>query len=83
MLGSGVRLSRFGLAVVTAPVGWTQRGVWKSQVGLGLEGTGLFWPGVELVEDVFEVVEFLAGFGEFAGGGEALVVGEVLAGLRR
>jgi hypothetical protein len=36
--------------------------------------------GIELVEGVVEGVELLASFGELAGGGEALVVGEVLRG---
>jgi hypothetical protein len=36
--------------------------------------SGLFFAGVEFVEFVFELFEFLAGFAEFAFGGEALVV---------
>ena len=36
---------------------------------------------LQLVEDPFEFVEFLAGFAEFAGGCQALVVGKDLSGL--
>ena len=49
--------------------------------GDGDPDVSLFWQGIELVEGAFQVVEFLAGFGEFAFRGEALVVGEVAAGL--
>ena len=37
--------------------------------------------GVEAVDDAFQFVELLAGFSEFAYGGEALVVVEVFAGF--
>jgi hypothetical protein len=46
-----------------------------------VRGFELLWKRVELVESVLEVVKFLAGFREFALRGEALVVGEVAAGL--
>ena len=50
--------------------------IWRSASGNGSLGVC-----VELVEGVLEGVELLTGFGEFAGGGEALVVGEVTAGF--
>ena len=37
---------------------------------------------IQLVEDAFQVVQLLAGFGKFAFRCQALVIGEVLAGLR-
>ena len=36
----------------------------------------------ELIERALQVVELLAGLGQFAFRGEALIVGEVAAGLR-
>ena len=36
----------------------------------------------ELVEHAFQVVEFLPGFGQFTLRSQALIVGEVLTGLR-
>jgi hypothetical protein len=45
-----------------------------------LDASGLFRMGIH--EHALQVVEFLAGFGQFTFRSQALIIGEVLTGLR-